>query len=195
MFDVLTALRDTDGLLEGHFILKSGLHSDRYFNKDAIYTHPDIMWEIGQAIALEAETELSAPFDIVLGPAMGGVILSQWAAEGLKPIYPEIRAIYAEKVGGGSLFTIKRGYDKMIKNKRILIVEDIVTTGGSIHQLASLVPQYGGVVAGAVCLVNRGGVNWPWLRSLSTVNVQTWKPEDCPLCKDCIPVNKDVGHG
>lgn len=191
--DILTTLKDLGGLLQGHFVLKSGRHSDQYLNKDVIYPHVDIMLKIGEALADLACNNNVCKFTIVVGPEKGGIILAQWVAHAMQTCSKPPLAIYAEKTETG--FTFKRGYDQLLHNQQILLVEDILTTGGSIQAVTNAIHENHGEVIGTVALVNRGNVQLPNLHTLATMDATSWTPQECPLCKNNIPFNTNVGHG
>ena len=185
-------------LSEGHFVGTSGLHFDTYVNKDFLYPHTA---ETSRVCRLMAEKYKDANIEVVVGPALGGIILSQWVASHLSEIYgKEVLGIYTEKsLDGGQMFT--RGYEKYIKDgKRILVVEDIITTGGSILKSIKAVQETGGIVVGACAMVNKNkdldknmfGVPFDTLTDLF---VDTYIEGECPLCKNSIPINTNVGHG
>lgn len=199
-FDVLEVLRKMGGLLSGHFVLKSGRHSGQYLAKDVLYPHTSVMEMLGLALAdLSREAGISG-VQLVAGPEKGGIILAQWTAYAMRRQVnddkPPPKAIYAEKATGpeGGFF-FSRGYAEMIPGKRVLLVEDIVTTGGSIGAVAGEVTRLGGTVVGIVALVNRGGVKLPDLHTLASLDIESWLPEDCPLCKQNVPLDTKVGHG
>lgn len=191
--NILTTLQDLGGLLQGHFVLKSGRHSDQYLNKDVIYPHVDIMRKVGEALADLACDNNVCKFNVVVGPEKGGIILAQWVAHAMHTCSKAPLAIYAEKTDTG--FTFKRGYDQLLHNQKILLVEDILTTGGSIQAVTQAIQQAGGEVIGTVALVNRGNVQLPNLHTLATMDATSWTPQECPLCQQNIPINTNVGHG
>ena len=136
----------------------------------------------------------------MIGPATGGIILSQWVAYHLSELEGrDVYSTYADKDGEG--FVIKRGYDELIKGKNVIVVEDLVTTGGSLRKVIEAARGAGATVAAAVAVCNRGDVtsemigNPPEFISLLTVQLEQWPAEECELCKTGIPVNTDVGHG
>jgi orotate phosphoribosyltransferase len=185
-------------LSEGHFVGTSGLHFDTYVNKDFLYPHTA---ETSRICRLMAEKYKDENIDVVVGPALGGIILSQWVASHLSEIYgKEVLGIYTEKNrDGGQTFT--RGYEKYIKDgKRVLVVEDIITTGGSILKSIKAVQDAGGNVVGACAMVNKNkdlkremfGVPFATLTDLF---VYTYEADECPLCKSGVPINTNVGHG
>ena len=112
----------------------------------------------------------------------------------------DVWAAYADKDGQGG-FILKRGYDRLVKGKKTLIVEDLTTTGGSVKKVVEVLRTLGAEVAGVIVLANRGGVtkeavgNPPVFEALVNVELESWEPEACELCKRGIPVNTDVGHG
>lgn len=195
--DVLQMLQDAGAFRSGHFVAVSGLHIDTYVNKNAIYPYTR---EISRLCRGIAERFKGQGIDVVVGPATGGIILSQWVAYHLSDIEGrEVLSVYADKDGDG--FVIKRGYDALIKGKRVLVVEDLVTTGGSLRKVIETARTIGAEVAGAVAVCNRGGVtkemigNPPEFVSLLSVDLEQWPEESCELCQSGIPVNTEVGHG
>jgi orotate phosphoribosyltransferase len=138
----------------------------------------------------------------VIAPAIGGVILSQWVAYYLTGISShEVLGVYAEKSPDGDGFVIKRGYDKLIAEKKVLVVEDILTTGGSARKVIEAVRALSGEVIGLGVLCNRGGItptdvaNPPRLFALANITLETFDPDNCPLCRQGVPINTDVGKG
>ncbi len=190
-------LEQSEAFLEGHFEYTSGKHGEKYVNKDAIYPNTE---NISELCKYMAEPFVGKNIDTVLGPAMGGVILAQRVAEHLtqmegKPIY----GVYADKTKDGEGLEIKRGYDAFVKGKNVLVVEDILNTGGSAKKAIEVVRENGGNVVALSALVNRGGVtsedvgDVP-INSLLNVTMESWDPNDCRLCKDGVPLNTNVGH-
>ncbi len=202
--DVLQILEDVGAFRSGHFVFVSGLHADTYVNKNAMYPYTHQMSKLCKGIA---EKFKDKNVEAVVGPETGGIILSQWVAYHLSEMTgKEVLGVYADK--DHSLpkdepvqFIIKRGYDESIKGKRTLVVEDLVTTGGSIKKVVAEAQRVGAEVVGAVALVNRGNVtremagNPPEFISMLTVDLEQWPAETCELCAGNIPVNTDVGHG
>ena len=190
-------LEESGAILQNdHFVLNSSLHSASYVNKDAVYANPETVSLLCEKIALlfeETQTEA------VVGPAIGGVILAQWTALHLGRIQKrEVTALYAEKENGG--FVLKRGYDRLVAGKKVLIVEDIVTTGASIKKVIEAVKDNGGDVVGAVALCRRGpitafDIGAPRVAYLATVSFETYEENECPLCARGVPVNTSVGKG
>jgi len=195
----LDLLKKTGAILtEDHFVGTSGLHFDTYINKDAPYPHTEETSEMG---SLFAEKNKDLDIDVVAAPAMGGIILSTWTAHHLSLLKgKEILGIYTEKnVDKDQVFT--RGYNAYVKNKNVLIVEDLTTTGGSVKKVVNTVQRAGGNVLQVCVMVNKDPdkVNSEMMgvpfSSLAELKVITYTAEECPLCKDGIPINTSIGHG
>ncbi len=185
---------------DSHFVYNSGRHSSVYVNKDALYLHTGI---ISKLCRLMAQPYNADQIDVVVGPVLGGIVLSQWTTHHLntKRSTGETLAVYAEKEQGSDQnFAFHRGYDKHISGKNILIVEDILTTGGSVRRVIELVRKHGGNIVGVSALCNRGGVqpkdvgDVP-INTLLTLDLETYSEEACPFCQQGIPINTDVGKG
>src|SRR5215467_12462005 len=146
-------------ITDSHFVYSSGRHSSVYINKDAIYLHTET---ISKLCRLMANPYHANQVDVVVGPVLGGIVLSQWVAHHLNAQRSsgETLAVYAEKEGEAvdKTFSFHRGYDKYISGKSVLVVEDVLTTGGSARQVIELVRQHGGKVIGLSALCNRGNV-------------------------------------
>ncbi len=186
-------------IFDSHIIYTSGKHGKAYVNKDALYPHTELTSLLCEQIALHFQ---KSQIDAVLAPALGGIILSQWTAHHLTRLnQKEIFGVYAEKSTETDSFVIKRGYDEIIKNKRVLVVEDILTTGISVKKVIETARQIPCEIVGVAALCNRGGVsaltigNVPELFSLLQVNLETWEPSECPMCRAQIPINTSVGKG
>ncbi|MBI2082079.1 MAG: phosphoribosyltransferase [Deltaproteobacteria bacterium] len=198
MNEALKILQETGAVLTNdHFIYTSGKHGSTYINKDAVYPHTQLISRLCRAIA---EHFSKIPVDAVVAPVIGGVILSQWVSHHLSELKgKEVLGIYAEKSADG--FVIQRGYDRLIPKKNILVVEDILNTGGSVKKVVETVRCLNGNIIGVGALVNRGGVtpedlgNIPNLYALVNLNLEAWDPKECPLCLKKIPINTEVGKG
>lgn len=191
-------LEKVGAILMGHFVLTSDKHASAYVNKDAVYLHTE---DISLLCWMIAEKFVNREVRVVIAPAIGGVILSQWVAHHLTNLTgEEVLAVYAEKADNGS-FVIKRGYDKIVANKNVLVVEDILTTGGSVKKVVEATRANGGNVIGVSALCNRGGItpqdigDVPELFALVDMNLESWDEASCPLCAQNIPINTDVGKG
>jgi len=197
--EVLELLKKSNALTTNdHFVGTSGRHLDTYINKDALYIHTNLVSRVGE---LFAQKNKDLDIDVVAGPALGGIILSQWTAHHLSRLKnKEILSVYTEKTPDkNQVFT--RGYDKFIKGKNILIVEDLTTTGGSVKKVIGSVKKAGGKITN-VCvmanrdpiLVNEKTIGSPF-SSLTIINAKSWDEKNCPLCKKNKPINTTLGHG
>ncbi len=198
--EIIKILSNVSALVtESHIVYTSGKHGSAYINKDALYPHTE---ETSQLCALFAEHFSEDNVDVVIAPALGGIILSQWTAHHLSEMSGrEVLGLYAEKIEGTKDFVIKRGYDKLLVEKNVLVLEDVLTTGGSVKKVIEVVRSLGGRVVGLGALCNRGGItaedvgNVPKLQALVSINLEAWEPNDCPLCKQNVAINTNVGKG
>ena len=181
--EILHHLRSTGALLHGHFLLRSGLHSDQYFQGALLLQHTLIASEL---CAVLAQPWQDSAIDLVLSPAIGGIIVGQELGRALKP-----RAVFAEKDDESGLI-LRRGFE-IKPGERILIGEDVVTRGGRVQQAIDLARSYGGNVVGVATLIDRsaGQVDFgvPY-RSLMQLNLPTYTPEECPMCQQGLPIDK-----
>ncbi len=197
--DALQLLKKTKAVLtNSHFVGTSGRHMPTYINKDALYPH---VLETSHMGELFAEKNKDLDIDVVAAPALGGIILSTWTAYHLSKLKnKEILGIYTEKTPEkDQIFT--RGYDKLVKDKNVLVIEDLTTTGGSVKKVVASVRKTGGNVIAVCVMVNRdpklvttATVGAPF-SSLAVLEVPSWEAENCPLCQQAIPINTEVGHG
>src|SRR3989344_3778413 len=199
MTDVISILKGVGAILENdHFVGNSGRHMAAYVNKDRLYPHTE---ETSQVGLFFAEKFKDADIDVVVGPAFGGIILSQWTAYHLSKLKKkEVLGIYTEKLPDESqVFNPKRAYDMFVKDKKILIVEDVTTTGGSVKRVVDTVRTAGGTVVAVCVMVNRDpervtdtAVGAPF-HALAVYPVESYDPAACPLCKSGVPVNTKIG--
>ena len=181
-----------------HFVYTSGLHGSVYVNKDAMYLHP---METTMICRMFAERHQNLDIDVVVGPAVGGIILAQWTAYHLTQLKGrEISGVYTEKDDKGEQ-VFSRGYGELVRGRNILIVEDITTTGGSVRKVIESVNKAGGRIIAASTMVNRNpdgvisealGVTFS---ALCNLKAEAYKPVECPFCVSNIPINLQVGHG
>lgn len=182
-----------------HIVYTSGRHGRSYVNKDAVYPHTRLTSKLCREMAkLFADKDV----EIVVAPAVGGIILSQWVAHHLSEITDrEVLGIYAEKTTEeGEGFIIRRGYDALLRDRRALIVEDIVTTGISVKRVVETVRKLAREIVGVSALCNRGGISAaelgvPALKSLMQIDLESWDENECPLCRTGVPINTQVGKG
>lgn len=197
--EILWVLRVIGAVItESHIVYTSGKHGTAYVNKDAVYPHTPLTSALCHAIAKRFADD---NVGVVIAPAVGGVILSQWTAYHLEMLTGRpVLGVYSDKTDDGA-FIIKRGYDKLIAEKNVLVVEDVLTTGGSVKKVIEEVRKYDGNVVGLGVLCNRGGItpgdvaDPPKLFALVNMKFDAWDEADCPLCKQGIPINTDVGKG
>jgi len=182
---ILDLFRETGAMLEGHFILSSGKHSDRYFQCALLLEHPKKAEQLALEMARRVRAVHKEPYDIVIGPAMGAVT---WAYEvaramGTRAQFTERRAASSR----GDEMELRRGF-QVKPTDRILVVEDVMTTGGSAREVLELLEKLGVRPQAMGCIVNRSGGN-PFekdglpLFALADVDAVAWDPAACPLCK------------
>ncbi len=174
--DALNAFYETKALLKGHFLLRSGLHSDHFFQCALVLQHTLIAEKLCAALAGRFKGE---KIDTVISPAIGGIVVGQEVGRALG-----VRAIFAEKDEQSNLI-LRRGFT-ISKGERFLIAEDVVTKGGRVQQTIDLVRQHGGVVVGVGVIVDRSGGATAFdvpMQSLVKLTFPTHKPEECPMCK------------
>ena len=180
--DVLDLFRQAGALLEGHFRLSSGLHSDRYLQSALVLQHPDYAEQLGRALA--ARLEHLQP-TAILSPALGGIVIGQEVGRAM-----QIRAIFAERQDGK--LTLRRGFT-LDKSDRVVVVEDVITTGGSTRETIAAAETSGASVLGAAAIIDRGAdpgrLTIP-LQALVRMEVPAYAPEACPMCAKGSPVTK-----
>lgn len=174
--EVIRIFEESGAILNGHFLLTSGRHSNRYLQCALVMQHPDICERLSRDIVSKLSVKA---VDVVIGPAMGGITLAYEVGRQLK-----CRAIFAEREEGK--MTLRRGFS-LRTGDRVLVCEDVVTTGGSAKEVADMAKAAGCDVVGIACLVDRSGgkadLGYP-LYSVLQLEVASWPPEECPLCKD-----------
>ena len=199
---VLKVLNKFGAVLKGHFIGTQELHLDTYINKDAIYPHTEETSYLCRAIA--AEWYYNDDYvEVVIAPEKGGIILSQWVTHHLNQGYigrPEVLGVYAEKSEDRNTFIIKRGYDKIVTGRNVLVVEDVLNTGDSAKKVIEAVRAVSGNIVGLGVIWNRGGltaqdIDVPKLTALVNIKLDAWNRATCPLCAQGVPINTDVGKG
>ncbi|PLV59070.1 orotate phosphoribosyltransferase [Thermotoga sp. KOL6] len=180
-------LEKTGALMEGHFVLSSGKHSSKYVQCARLFEFPEYGDVVGKELA-----KLLEKYDVktVVGPAMGGVILSYVVARYLKA-----RALFAERENG--VMKLRRGFH-VKSGERVAVVEDVVTTGGSVKEVIELLKKEGATVVcvGAIIDRSRSKVDFgvPF-KKLLTLDLPTYEPDECPLCKQGIPSMKPGSRG
>jgi len=173
--EIEAALRESGALLEGHFVLASGRHSGQYIEKFRLLERPHLTSRLCAEIASRFEDD---NVECVVGPVTGGIILAFETARHLN-----VRAVYAERAEDGKNFTFRRGF-KLAPGERVLVVEDIVTTGGSAQKVVDLVQSHGGQVVGVGLLVDRSdaglAIEAPRVEALLRLEVKSYAPDEVP---------------
>ena len=183
-------------LRDGHFILKSGRHSGRYLEKFLVLQYPSLGVEIGRRLA-----DALAPYEptLVVGPTTGGVLLSFETARQLSEMLGrEVRGIFAERLdadaeqGGGPRRALRRGW-RVAPDERVVLVDDILTTGASVLETADAVRAAGAQPLAAAVIVDRStepvAAGFP-IHPLGSIEMESWSAESCPLCRKGLPINR-----
>jgi orotate phosphoribosyltransferase len=182
--DALSLFRRAGAYLEGHFRLTSGLHSPGYMQSALVLQNPADAAALGSALASKLK-DLRP--DAVLSPALGGIIIGHEVARALG-----VRALFAERSGTPPALGLRRGFTLM-PGERVLVVEDVLTTGGSTRETIEVARAAGADVVGAAAIVDRSGgtINFglPY-KTLITLSLPTYDQERCPLCAQGIPAVK-----
>ena len=184
---ILTLMEELGALHSGHFLLSSGLHSDRYFQCARLLQFPELARELGAAMG-EFYTDLA--HDLVVSPAMGGILIGHEVARALGR-----RFVFTERKDGD--MKIRRGFT-LEKGEKVIIAEDVVTRGTSLLEVIEVVEQAGGKVVGLTTIIDRTGgeaaLPLP-LHALAKVQVKTWQPDNCPLCAEGLEIVKPGSRG
>lgn len=179
---ILDIFRAHNALLEGHFVLSSGLHSDRYIQCALVLQHPQAAEQLG---ALLAEKLKSFGPSVVVAPALGGILVAHEVARALG-----VRALFTERHDGA--MALRRGF-ALDPDEPAVVVEDVITTGLSTRETIECTERAGSRVVGAGALIDRSGgvanLGIPH-QALATLRVQNYKPSSCPLCEAGIPAVK-----
>ncbi len=194
--DVQEALQAAGAvLLDGHFIYKGGKHGSGYINLDPLLTDADLMTRIcGRLVA-----PFLSQVETVAAPAVGGVVLSVLSAVAASQTGRRVRAVWADKTKDNFSFD-RAGFAEHLKNKKVLVVEDLLTTGDSVRKVCREAERHGAHLVGVSAICNRGGVTAknlgvPRLESLIKTEFEAVEPSACPLCRIGRPVIEDIGHG
>jgi orotate phosphoribosyltransferase len=196
-------LVDSGAILENdHFVYDSGEHGSGWIDKDVIDEHTDREDGLCQMLATVLK-DLNA--DVVCGPATGGLIVAQWTAHALGALavfaeHDDTRATAGPDGPVRGPFVLRRGYDRVVSGKRVVVVDDVVNTGLSIRQTVATVQAAGGQVVGAGALVTRGNATSAALgtadcRFLLEYSIPSWSAAACKLCQQGVPINTRYAHG
>lgn len=180
--EIIDIFKKTGVMLTGHFKLTSGRHSDHYMQCAHLFEYADYSEKL---CAILADAYRDAGVELVVGPALGGVIISYETARALK-----VRNIFAERENG--VMTLRRGFT-VEPDTKVLVVEDVVTTGGSVREVMALMNERGANVVGVGCIVDRsnGKVDFGVpLKAVLSMEVVSYEESECPLCKQGIPCVK-----
>lgn len=177
---VIDILKESGALLEGHFLLSSGRHSNRYCQCARLLQYPD---KSEKVLKVAVDKLKDVDFDIVVGPAMGGIIVAyEIGRQTGKP------AIFTERENGE--MTLRRGFE-IKEGQKVIITEDVVTTGKSSMEVAALLKKMGAVVVGIACIVDRSESVLPYpIYSCTKLDIESWEKDQCPLCAKGIPYVK-----
>lgn len=179
--DVLSLLHKTGALLQGHFRLSSGLHSPNYVQCALLLQSPRNAKALGEGLGAKVRPYRAQK---IVAPAMGGLIIGYTVAEAL-----DVPMVFTERKEGE--MTLRRGF-KIREGERVIIVEDVVTTGKSTRETATIVAQHGGLVFGFASILNRSGKANPFdspYESLLKLDFETYEPDQCPLCAAGVPID------
>lgn len=195
-------LKSVNAWTTGHFLLSSGLHSDQYMQCQKVLQYPQHGLTLARALAAKIKAAGVTP-QAVVGPALGAVHMEVFMAIALNEVFgksaggeakeldasSQIRAIFAEREGGSNDFSIRRGVE-LAKDEKILVVEDVTTTGGSARKVVELVKSLGAAPVAVATIIDRSGgacnfndFDIPFF-SLVSLNLKTFQAEDCPMCKE-----------
>lgn len=186
--EVLKVFYDSGALMEGHFLLTSGLHSDQYMQCARVLQYPQYTEKLAREMANKFRDD---NIELVIGPAMGGIIVAYEVARQLG-----VPALFTERLDGEMV--LRRGF-MMDAGQRVLVVEDVVTTGGSVREVMNVVNKFGAQVIGVGVLVDRsnGTVDFGVKQeAVLTMDISSWPADDCPLCaRGKLPVVKPGSRG
>ena len=178
--EVLELLEKAQGVLHGHFCLTSGLHSDIYFQCAKLYQYPDITEKIGKMLA-EKLSEIE--FDTIVAPAIGAVIIGYETTKNAKK-----RNLFVERKDG--TMQLRRGYT-LKKGEKVVIIEDVITTARTIKETMEAIKEFEPEVVAVGCIVDRTKGKTEYnIKSLIQIDPVVYDPNDCPLCKEGIPLVK-----
>ncbi|MBC8206814.1 MAG: orotate phosphoribosyltransferase [Kiritimatiellales bacterium] len=182
--NLLKKFEETNALLNGHFELRSGLHSNQFFQCALLLQYPRIAGEVCEALVNKIKTTLGElEIDTIIAPAIGGITVGHEVGRALG-----VRFVFVEKDANGDL--LMRRF-KINKGERFLVAEDVITRGGRVQETVDIVKAHGGIVQAIGVLVNRSGGKAQFdapLVSLLEMAPVTWAPDECPLCKEGQPL-------
>ncbi|MBE3126988.1 MAG: orotate phosphoribosyltransferase [Candidatus Atribacteria bacterium] len=182
--EVMKKFEQAGAIQKGHFRLTSGVHSDTYIQCAQVMQHPEFMHNLCSELGKKFRGD---DIDVIVGPAIGGIIMAHVMA---RVLGPWVRAIFTERENGK--MTLRRSFE-IIQGEKVLVVEDVTTTGSSVREVIDIVNSRQGKVVGVGVLIDRSGGKVDFgikTEKLLTVDIKTYLPEECPLCKKGIPAVK-----
>jgi len=182
--EVMKNFEQVGAIQKGHFKLTSGVHSDTYIQCAQVMQHPEFMHNLCSELGKKFRGD---DIDVIVGPAIGGIIMAHVMA---RVLGPWVRAIFTERENGK--MTLRRSFE-IIQGEKVLVVEDVTTTGSSVREVIDIVNSRQGKVVGVGVLIDRSGGKVDFgikTEKLLTVEIETYLPEECPLCKKGIPAVK-----
>ena len=182
--EVMKKFEEAGAIQKGHFKLTSGVHSDTYIQCAQIMQHPEFMHNLCSELGKKFRGD---DIDVIIGPAIGGIIMAHVMA---RVLGPWVRAIFTERENGK--MTLRRSFE-IKEGEKVLVVEDVTTTGSSVREVIDIVNSRQGKVVGVGVLIDRSGGEVDFgikTEKLLTVDIKTYLPEECPLCKKGIPAVK-----
>jgi len=182
--EVMKKFEQAGAIQKGHFKLTSGVHSDTYIQCAQVMQYPGFMHNLCSELGKKFRGD---DIDVIVGPAIGGIIMAHVMAQVLGPW---VRAIFTERENGK--MTLRRSFE-INQGEKVLVVEDVTTTGSSVREVMDIVKSRQGKVVGVGVLIDRSGGKVDFgikTEKLLTVDIKTYLPEECPLCKKGIPVVK-----
>lgn len=190
---IIDMFKTYGAIQQGHFLLSSGLHSDTYIQCALVLQYPDIAEKIAMLLFEEIRNATNRWQDVtlVVSPALGGIVIGQELARVIKTFSDKpVRAIFTERDSNGKML-LRRGF-KITPQDKIVVVEDVVTTGKSTKEVLDVISEWNGEVIMVCSIFNRNievdfGVPYFYI---SKIEVNNYKPEECPLCKQNIPIEK-----
>ncbi len=180
---IINELKESNALLEGHFLLSSGRHSDRYIQCAKLLSHPNLAEKAVKKIT----DQITEDVDLIVGPAMGGILVSYEVARQLNT-----ESIFLERNQDSGEFEVRRGFE-IKKGQKVVVTEDVITTGKSILEAIKVVEAHGAEVVALVTLVDRQTHsldNDYKIYSGTKINFDTFDKDNCPLCKENVELTK-----
>lgn len=185
---IMALFEETGAYLHGHFRLTSGLHSGEYLQCAKVLAHPAYAERLGRALAEQLKALIAgSEVEVAVAPAMGGIIIGHEVARALG-----VRSLFTERDPSSNQMTLRRGFE-IQEGEKAVVIEDVITTGGSTKEVVALVESMGARVLAAGSIIDRSGgqadVGVPRV-ALETLHPVTYQPDDCPLCRAGKPVVK-----